>query len=88
VRFTLSHFDRIHSQHAFQNLMQQEMIRLHRGEENAMAPLVEKVFRPMLTRMRQVYAEGRDSGELIRVDEMQVMYGRWGRMFFIFFPRP
>ena len=32
VRFTLSHFDRIHSQHAFQNLMQQEMIRLHRGE--------------------------------------------------------
>jgi TetR/AcrR family transcriptional regulator len=88
VRFTLSHFDRIHSQHAFQNLMQQEMIRLHRGEENAMAPLVEKVFRPMLTRMRQVYAEGRDSGELIRVDEMQVMYAALGANVFYFLSSP
>jgi TetR/AcrR family transcriptional regulator len=88
VRFTLSHFDRIHSQHAFQNLMQQEMIRLHRGEENAMAPLVEKVFRPMFTRMRQVYAEGRDSGELIRADEMQVMYAALGANVFYFLSAP
>src|SRR3984885_3427053 len=36
VRFALNHFDRIHSQQAFQSLMQQEMIRLHRGEENAL----------------------------------------------------
>ena len=58
LRFALSHFDRIHSQRAFQSLMQQEMIRLHRGEENALAPLVDKVFRPMMTRMRAVYNEG------------------------------
>src|SRR5580698_10433870 len=36
VQFALNHFDRIHSNRAFQNLMQQEMIRLRRGEENAL----------------------------------------------------
>ncbi len=40
VQFALNHFDRIHSQRAFQSLMQQEMIRLHRGEENALTPIV------------------------------------------------
>jgi TetR/AcrR family transcriptional regulator len=88
VRFTLSHFDRIHSQRAFQSLMQQEMIRLHRGEENAVAPLVEKVFLPMLTRMRQVYAEGRGSGELIDVDEMQIIYAALGANVFYFLSAP
>jgi TetR/AcrR family transcriptional regulator len=88
VRFTLSHFDRIHSQRAFQSLLQQEMIRLHRGEENAIAARVEKVFRPGLMRMRQVYAEGRDSGELIAVDEMQVMYAALGANVFYFLSAP
>jgi len=86
--FALNHFDRIHSQRAFQSLMQQEMIRLHRGEENALAPLVDKVFRPMMTRMRQVYAEGRDSGELIQVDEMQIMYAALGANVFYFLSAP
>jgi TetR/AcrR family transcriptional regulator len=88
VQFTLNHFDRIHSQRAFQSLMQQEMIRLHRGEENAIAPLVDKVFRPMLARMRQVYAEGRDSGELIQVDEMQIIYAALGANVFYFLSAP
>jgi TetR/AcrR family transcriptional regulator len=88
VRFTLSHFDRIHSQRAFQSLMQQEMMRLHRGEENAIAPLVDKVFRPGIERMRQVYAEGRDSGELIHADEMQIMYAALGANVFYFLSAP
>jgi TetR/AcrR family transcriptional regulator len=88
VRFALNHFDRIHSQRAFQSLMQQEMIRLHRGEENAIAPLAEKVFRPMLARMRQVYAAGRDAGELIQVDEMQIIYAALGANVFYFLSAP
>jgi TetR/AcrR family transcriptional regulator len=88
VQFALNHFDRIHSQRAFQSLMQQEMIRLHRGEENALAPLVEKVFRPMMTRIRQVYQDGRNSGELIEVDEMQIMYAALGANVFYFLSAP
>lgn len=88
VQFALNHFDRIHSQRAFQSLMQQEMIRLHRGEENAIAPLVDKVFRPMLKRMREVYAEGRDSGELIQVDDMQIIYAALGANVFYFLSAP
>jgi len=61
----LNHFDRIHSNPGFQSLMQQEMIRLHRGEENALSPLVENVFRPMMIRTEQVLEEGMASGELI-----------------------
>ncbi len=88
LRFALNHFDRIHSQRAFQSLMQQEMMRLHRGEENALAPLVEKVFRPMMTRLRQVLAEGCASGEQIPVDEMQIMYAALGANVFYFLSAP
>jgi TetR/AcrR family transcriptional regulator len=88
LKFVLNHFDRIHSQRAFQSLMQQEMMRLHRGEENALAPLVEKVFRPMMVRMRQVLAEGTASGELIPVDEMQMMYAALGANVFYFLSAP
>lgn len=88
VHFALNHFDRIHSQRAFQSLMQQEMIRLHRGEENALAPLVEKVFQPMMLRLREVFAEGSSSGELIQVDELQIMYAALGANVFYFLSAP
>ncbi len=88
LHFALNHFDRIFTQRAFQSLMQQEMIRLHRGEENALAPLMDKVFRPMMTRMRQVFAEGSGSGELIPVDELQVMYAALGANVFYFLSAP
>jgi TetR/AcrR family transcriptional regulator len=88
VHFALNHFDRIHTQRTFQSLMQQEMIRLHRGEENAVAPLVEKIFRPMMLRFREVFAEGRDAGELIQVDELQVMYAALGANVFYFLSAP
>ena len=88
LHFALNHFDRIHTQRAFQSLMQQEMIRLHRGEENALAPLLDKVFRPMMARMRQVFAEGSSSGELIQVDELQIMYAALGANVFYFLSAP
>ena len=88
VHFALNHFDRIHSQRPFQSLMQQEMIRLHRGEENALEPLVEKVFRPMMPRMFELFAEGKRSGELIEVDEWQLMYAALGANVFYFLSAP
>jgi TetR/AcrR family transcriptional regulator len=88
LQFALNHFDRIHSQRAFQNLMQQEMIRLHRGEENAVAPLVDKIFRPMMLRIREVIAEGKTSGEFIEVDELQIMYAALGANAFYFLSAP
>ncbi len=88
VHFALNHFDRIHSQRPFQSLMQQEMIRLHRGEENALRPLVERVFRPMMLRLRELFAEGKQSGELIAVDELQFMYAALGANVFYFLSAP
>jgi TetR/AcrR family transcriptional regulator len=88
VHFALNHFDRIHSQREFQSLMQQEMIRLHRGEENALAPLVDRVFRPMMHRLSAVFAEGSSSGELIPADEMQVLYAALGANVFYFLSAP
>ncbi len=88
VHFALNHFDRIHSQREFQSLMQQEMIRLHRGEENALSLLVDKIFRPMMLRLREVVAEGSSTGELIRVDELQIMYAALGANVFYFLSAP
>jgi TetR/AcrR family transcriptional regulator len=88
VQFALNHFDRIHSQRTFQSLMQQEMIRLHRGEENAVAPLAEKVFKPTMLRVRQLVAEGMKSGELVQVDELQIMYAALGANVFYFLSAP
>jgi TetR/AcrR family transcriptional regulator len=78
VHFALNHFDRIHTRRTFQSLMQQEMIRLRHGEENAVAPLVEKVFKPMMHSFREAFTEGQRTGELIRVDDMQMMYAALG----------
>jgi len=88
LRFALSHFDRIHSQRAFQSLMQHEMMRLHRGEENALTPLVETIFRPSMMRLLKVYREGRRTGELIDVEETQVLYAALGANVFYFLSAP
>lgn len=88
VHFVLNHFDRIHSQRAFQSLMQQEMIRLHQGEENALTPLIETVFKPTMLRLREVYVEGCKAGELVAVDEMQIMYAGLGANVFFFLSAP
>ncbi len=88
LRSTLDHFDRIHTNWRFQSLMQQEMVRLHRGEENALAPLVETVFKPLTARLQEVIDEGVASGELIAVDSLQIRYAALGANVFYFLSAP
>ncbi len=84
----LNHFDRIHANPGFQSLMQQEMILLHRGENNALSPLVEKVFRPLMDRTQQVLEEGIASGELVAADPTQIRYAALGANVFYFLSAP
>lgn len=88
LRFALNHFDRIYSQPVFQSLMQQEMIRLRRGESIAATPLVEKLFRPMGDKMLALAEEGIRSGELINVEPNQVGYALLGQNVFYFLSAP
>ena len=87
VNFVLNHFDRIHSRRTFQTLMQQEMIRLRQGEQSPTS-LIEKVFRPMMNAVKELLAEGMRTGELIRVDEWQMMYSALGANVFYFLSSP
>src|ERR1700726_459210 len=57
LRSALNHFDRIVGQQEFQSLMQQEMIRLHKGESGVMPLLVKKVFEPTLIMYRAMVRE-------------------------------
>jgi TetR/AcrR family transcriptional regulator len=84
----LNHFDRIHTNPGFQSLMQQEMIRLHRGEANALRPLVEKVFRPLMKRIQEVLEEGIAAGELIPGEAAQIRYAALGANVFYFLSAP
>jgi TetR/AcrR family transcriptional regulator len=88
LRSALNHFDRIHTNPGFQSLMQQEMIRLHRGEDNALKPLADRVFRPLMERMQQVLEEGIVSGELIPADPSQIRYAALGANVFYFLSAP
>jgi TetR/AcrR family transcriptional regulator len=88
LRFALNHFDRIHSQRAFQSLMQQEMMRLHRGEENAINSIVDKVFRPHMYKLRDLLVLGKRNRELIDADEWQIMYAALGANVFYFLSAP
>jgi TetR/AcrR family transcriptional regulator len=88
IRFALNHFDRIYSQAVFQTLMQQEMIRLRKGEADAMSPLVEKLFRPMAERVLALAKEGIGSGELIPVESSQLIYAVLGPNVFYFLSAP
>jgi len=84
----LHHFDRIYSEPVFQKLMQQEMIRMTKGEPNGLSPLVELHFKPLGERTRAVIEEGIASGELVAVDAMQVMYSALGANVFYFLSAP
>ena len=88
LRSALNHFDRIYSQPVFQTLMQQEMIRLRKGESTAVNPLVEKLFRPMGEKTLAVVEEGIRCGELIPVESSQVMYAALGANVFYFLSAP
>jgi TetR/AcrR family transcriptional regulator len=88
LRFALNHFDRIYSQHVFQTLMQQEMIRFRKGESNAMSPLIEKLFKPMGEKVFALAKEGIESGELIPVESSQLVYAVLGPNVFYFLSAP
>jgi TetR/AcrR family transcriptional regulator len=88
LRTALNHFDRIYSQPVFQTLLQQEMIRLRKGETNALSPLIEMLFRPMADKMLAVAEEGIRSGELIPVEPSQLIYVTMGPNVFYFLSAP
>jgi TetR/AcrR family transcriptional regulator len=88
LQLVLRHFDRSYSHPAFQSLMHQEMVRLHRGEEHRMAGIAEKFFRPMWDKLQEVLEEGIASGELIRVDPAQMRYAALGANLFYFLSVP
>jgi TetR/AcrR family transcriptional regulator len=88
VRVVLSNFDRSWSHPSLGTLMQQEMVRLHRGEENRMARVAKKFFKPIWNKVEEVLAEGIASGELIQVDPSQMRYAALGANVFYFLSAP
>ena len=84
----LNHFDRSYSHPALQSLIQQEMVRLHQGEENRMARLAEQFFRPMWLKVQELLEEGIAAGELVRVDPQQIRYAALGANVFYFLSAP
>ncbi len=88
LRFALQHFDRIFTHHGFQALMQQEMVRFRTGQSNAMRIIAEKAFVPMWGIALDNVRQGIDSGELCKVDPMQMMYAGLGANAFYFLSAP
>jgi TetR/AcrR family transcriptional regulator len=88
LRIALNHFDRMHSNREFQSLMQQEMIRLHRGEANALGPIAEKLMRPLWSRVDTLVKEGIAAGEIIPVEWTQLIYAGLGANVFYFLSAP
>lgn len=88
LRFVLQHFDRVLSQRGFQSLMQQEMVRFRDGHSNAMSILAKKAFEPIFRRAEQIAQDGIRSGELCRVDHLQMIYASLGANVFYFLSAP
>ncbi|MGO9319098.1 MAG: TetR/AcrR family transcriptional regulator [Terracidiphilus sp.] len=88
LQIVLNHFDRSYSHPALQSLIQQEMVRLHQGEEHRMARMAEKFFRPMWEKLEEVLREGIASGELIPADPSQMRYASLGANIFYFLSAP
>jgi TetR/AcrR family transcriptional regulator len=88
VRAALDHFDRILTQREFQSLMQQEMMRLHKGEQGELPILVKRIFAPLQTMFFSMVREGIASGELIETDWMQIILSALGSNVFYFLSAP
>lgn len=88
LRTSLDHFDRILSQHEFQSFVQQEMMRMHKGEQGELPALVKRIFAPVHTMYQAMVREGIASGELVEVDSLQVQLTSLGAnvMFFLSSP--
>jgi TetR/AcrR family transcriptional regulator len=80
----LKHFDRLLSQNEFQTLLQQEMVRLHKGESSTMPDIMKRFFTPVLKQFWEIVREGMESGELIDVDWMQIHLATFGSNVFFF----
>jgi TetR/AcrR family transcriptional regulator len=72
LRAALHHFDRLIAQRAPQSLLQQEMVRFHRGESAAMPAIARENFAPIFHMFREVVEEGVKSGELSPIDWFHV----------------
>jgi len=88
LRTALNHFDRISSQQEFQSLLQQEMIRIQKGESKALPFLGKRLFGPTLLAFQAMVEEGMASGELIDVDWMQFPLVALGANVFYFLSAP
>lgn len=88
LRTALDHFDRILVQGEFQSLLQQEMMRLHQGESDALPVLVKRVFAPLQSMYHSMMREGIASGELIDVDWLQIHLAALGANVFYFLAAP
>jgi TetR/AcrR family transcriptional regulator len=88
LRTALSHFDRVLTQRDFQSLMQQEMVRMHRGQSDAMPVLVKNVFKPLMAKLREAVHEGIENGELCQMDWLQVVYSVLGANVLYFLSAP
>jgi TetR/AcrR family transcriptional regulator len=88
LRAALDHFDRILTQREFQTLMQQEMMRLHQGEEGQLPSLVKRVFGPLYAMLQSMVREGIESGELVKAEWLQVMLATLGGNVFYFLSAP
>lgn len=84
LRSALGHFDRIIAQTEFQSLLQQEMMRLHKGESAEMELLIKRVFAPLIEMYQSTVREGIATGELIDVDWMQIHLATLGSNVFYF----
>ena len=88
LRTALNHFDRILTQRDFQSLMQQEMVRMRRGESEALPAMVENVFKPLLEKLQEAVHDGIETGELCQMDWLQVVYSALGANVFYFLSAP
>ena len=88
LRTALNHFDRILTQRDFQSLMQQEMVRMRRGESEAMPVLVKNVFKPLMEKLQEAVHEGIETGELCQMDWLQVVYSVLGANVLYFLSAP
>ena len=88
LRAALEHFDRILTQREFQSLMQQEMIRLRKGEEGVLPILVKRIFAPLQAMLQSLVREGIASGELIEAEWLQIVLATLGANIFYFLSAP
>ena len=88
LRTALNHFDRILTKREFQSLLQQEMVRYQRKERGSDPQLFESIFKPLMEKIRAAVDEGIKTGELCRMDALQVMYSIFGANVFYFLSAP